>query len=573
MKKNLHSLLIALTIGSASSMSAQSTVTGPSSSQTPYLKPYSPATTTITSIMTVTDVVGGYKMCGIMDGIGAYDNGNGSFTLLINHEFGNTAGVTRAHGSAGAFVSKWVINKTTLAVTSGTDLIQNANIWNGSTYVTYNATTPSTLAAFGRFCSADLPAVSAFSNTASGLGTPERIFMNGEETGPEGRAFAHISTGPNAGTTYELPRLGKFSWENAVASANSGTKTVVGGMDDNSTNGQVYFYIGTKTNSGTEVDRAGLTNGKLYGVAVTGLLAESSSTIPAANTTFSLIDLGNVSAITGASLNTMSNNMGVTSFLRPEDGSWDPSNPNDFYFATTNSFSSPSRLWKMSFTNVTTPELGGTITAVLDGTEGAKMIDNFVVASNGKAFLQEDVGGNAHIGKMWQYDIATDALTAVAYHDSTRFITGAANFLTIDEEASGIIDASAILGAGTYLFVDQAHYGISGEAVEGGQLLAMKIGSVTTAISENKLFASSISLFPNPTKDEATIKLNLEKTEKVTVTIFDVQGKIVGSISEKEFEKGEQLISLRTTNLPSGVYVVQLTTGDKSAKVEMIVAH
>jgi hypothetical protein len=573
MKKNLQSLICALTIGSASFVNAQSTVTGPSSSQTPYLKPYSPATTTITSILTVTDVIGGYKMCGLADGLGAYDNGNGTFTLLMNHEMGNTVGVTRAHGSIGAFVSKWIINKTTLAVTSGTDLIQNVNIWNGTSYTTYNATTPSTLAAFSRFCSADLPAVSAFSNTTSGLGTPERIFMNGEESGAEGRAFAHIATGTNAGTTYELPRLGKFSWENAVASANSGTKTVVAGMDDNSTNGQVYFYIGTKTNSGTEVDKAGLTNGKLYGVAVTGLLAESSSTIPTAGTTFSLIDLGNVAAITGASLNTMSNNMGVTSFLRPEDGSWNPSNPNDFYFLTTNSFSSPSRMWKLSFTNITTPELGGTITAVLDGTEGQKMLDNMDINTTGKAFLQEDPGGQAYIAKMYQYDIASDALTAIAYHDSTRFISGAANFLTIDEEASGIIDMTSILGAGMYIFADQAHYSISGEAVEGGQLLAMKIGSVTTAISENKLFASNISLFPNPTKDEATVKLNLDKTEKVQVTIFDVQGKVVGSIIEKQLEKGEQTISLNTSNLSNGVYIVQLTAGGKSAKVEMIVTH
>ena len=91
--------------------------------------------------------------------------------------------------------------------------------------------------------------------------------MSGEESGPEGRAFAHIATGANAGTSYELPRLGKFSWENAVASPYSANKTIVGGMDD-ATPGQVYFYIGTKTNTGTEIDRAGLTNGKVFGVAV-----------------------------------------------------------------------------------------------------------------------------------------------------------------------------------------------------------------------------------------------------------------------------------------------------------------
>ncbi len=61
----------------------------------------------------------------------------------------------------------------------------------------------------------------------------------------------------------------------------------------------------------------------------------------------------------------------------------------------------------------------------------------------------------------------------MASHDSTRFIPGSANFLTIDEESSGAIDMESILGPGKFLVVDQAHYSIPGEVVEGGQLLVM----------------------------------------------------------------------------------------------------
>jgi hypothetical protein len=96
---------------------------GPSSSQTPYVIPVAAGVQT-KSIVTTPDIIGNYKMCGTPDGTGAFDNGNGTFTLLVNHEFGNTAGVTRAHGSVGAFVSKWIINKSNLSVISGNDLIQ-----------------------------------------------------------------------------------------------------------------------------------------------------------------------------------------------------------------------------------------------------------------------------------------------------------------------------------------------------------------------------------------------------------------------------------------------------------------
>ena len=471
MEKNL---LVAISFLFGFASQAQHLIPGTSSvtgsSQSSYLLPTTPGGV-FTALLTAGDVVGGYKMCGTPDGLGAYDNGNGTFTILMNHEFGSTAGVVRAHGSKGAFVSKWTVNKSTLEVTAGADLTQTVKLWNGSGYTTYTSSTPSPLTAFNRFCSADLPAVSAFYNSATGLGTQERIFMNGEEAGNEGRAFAHIATGAEAGTTYELPYLGKFSWENSVACPSTGNKTLVAGLDD-ATPGQVYFYIGTKTNSGTDIDKAGLSNGKLFGIAVTGLATETSASVPAPNSPFTLADLGQVQNLTGAVINTNSNNAGVTTFLRPEDGAWDPAHPEDFYFVTTNAFNSPSRLWKLHFNDINNPEAGGTITAVLDGTEGQKMLDNLGIDNSGHILMQEDVGGNAHLGKTWQYTIATDELKQVGTHDPDRFLTGAPNFLTQDEEASGIVDVQSILGPGMFILVDQAHYSIPGELVEGGQLLA-----------------------------------------------------------------------------------------------------
>ncbi|MEY4041048.1 MAG: putative phytase [Bacteroidota bacterium] len=444
---------------------------GPSTSQTPYLISTTPGVS-FGSILTAGESVNGYKMCGTPDGIGAFDNNDGTFTMVMNHEFGNTAGVTRAHGSAGAFVSKWVINKSNLSVVSGSDLIKNVNLWNGTGYTTYNATNPSTKAAFNRFCSADLPAVSAFYNSNTGKGTKERLFMNGEEAGTEGRGFAHIVTGSNAGTSYELPFLGKFSMENLLACPIESDKTIVAGTDD-ATPGQVYFYIGTKSSTGNEIEKAGLVGGKLFGPSVTGLATEASGSAPAPDLTFTMVDLGVVKDSTGVAINKMSDAKSVTAFLRPEDGVWDPNSKGDFYFVTTNSILAPSRLWRMRFSDINNPEKGGTITALLDGTEGQKMFDNITIDNSGHLILLEDVGSNVHNGKVWEYTIATDALRLIGQHDPSRFEKSGANFLTIDEESSGVIDAQSILGPGMFLLVDQAHYAIAGEVVEGGQILTM----------------------------------------------------------------------------------------------------
>lgn len=471
---------------------AQTIATGPSTTQTPYLQPLLNGYK-FTSILSANDSIGGYPMVGVPDGLGAYDNGDGTFTLLMNHELLNTQGGTRAHGSKGSFVSKWIIRKSDLTVLSGSDLIQTVKLWNGTGYDTYNASTPSPLTIFQRFCSADLPPVSAFYNSASGKGTQERIFMNGEEVS-EGRAMAHIVTGPNAGTSYQLPLQGKMSFENQVANGHASDVTIVGCMDDASiTTGNVYFYVGTKTNTGTEIDKAGLTNGKLYGVKVTGFPLERNSSssynaVPAAGTHFDLVDLGAVQNYTGAQLDSASTANGATHFSRPEDGAWNPSSLNDFYFNTTDQIDQVndgvgtqvgrSRLWHLHFTNLEHPELGGTIEAVLDGTEGQNMLDNMTIDKYGHITLLEDVGNSAHNGKIWQYDIKTDSLKMIGKHDPARFgdvgLAATAPF-NQDEETSGVIDVQDILGAGWYLIDDQAHYftGVPTDVVEGGQLFAI----------------------------------------------------------------------------------------------------
>jgi hypothetical protein len=188
----------------------------------------------------------------------------------------------------------------------------------------------------------------------------------------------------------------------------------------------------------------------------------------------------NLLTATGASLNTVSNNLGVTNFLRPEDGCWDPSRPSDFYFNTTNAFNAPSRVWRLRFTDIENPQLGGTITAVLDGTEGQQMLDNMTIDNSGHILLCEDVGNNAWVGRVLEYDIATDVLTPIAQHDANLFLTGGSSFLTQDEETSGIFDAQAILGAGKFLFVSQAHYAIAGAAYEGGQLMMLSSNKTAT---------------------------------------------------------------------------------------------
>ncbi len=521
-------------------------VTGPSSSQSPYLVATSPSVSKVVSIMTVGDSVNlkpdgltPYRAVGIMDGLGAYDNGDGTFTLLMNHEIGSVFpdptpasiepsevfGTTRAHGNNGAFVSRWTIEKSTLRVIEVQDFLPNSTSVflsnnNPSAGAIHTAYLDADTTTFLRLCSADLAAPSAYrwtdTNTGVTYGTDALIFQSGEESsgvitsplnGPEaridiGRQFAFVATddssivGDQARTAYELPHAGLFSWENNLASPFAQRKTIVAGMDD-STGGQVYFWVGDKQQTGNVVERAGLTyqsaNDGLFVVKVDGLApdgtgATNESRGSPLTGSFSLEREGDVSGLTFGQLESLSDTKGGTQFLRPEDGQWDPNSPNDYYFVTTDRYDQVkdgvgaqvgrSRLYRLRFTDIANPELGGSIEALLDGSEAGNMFDNMTIGADGNIYIQEDVGGQQHSSKLWRYSIAGDSLTEILQHDPARFgglgLAATAPF-NQDEESSGIIDVSHILGKGWFLATVQAHYSLGGELVEGGQLLAINV--------------------------------------------------------------------------------------------------
>src|SRR5215470_13301597 len=114
MKMKSRTIKFAALLAMLGAGSAEAQLQGPSSSQTAYVIPTHSGVTT-RSIMSVGDSVNlkpdgftPYRMVGIPDGLGAYDNGDGTFTLVMNHELPvNIAGTTatpvggiRAHGNA-----------------------------------------------------------------------------------------------------------------------------------------------------------------------------------------------------------------------------------------------------------------------------------------------------------------------------------------------------------------------------------------------------------------------------------------------------------------------------------------
>lgn len=498
-----QTLAVAVTLSLATAAAGADSFTGPQSSQTPYVVPTAPGWE-VTSLITVGDTAkeSPYALVGVPDGLGAvagkfaesggYVADKAFMTVFLNHEVRPGLGMPRAHGQNGAFVSQWTVHLNSLQVKWGNDLVHRVYTWSNGQFADTTGIT-----AFNRFCSGDLPPLRGFYDPATRKGFDGLIYMNGEEAGNEGRAFGHVVTGDEKGIAYELPYLGKFSWENSVAHPNAGDKTVVVGLDD-STPGQVYVYVGDKQSSGNAVERAGLQNGRLYGIKVTngganyanGAVAQENNGAVAGS--FALHPFERAEAAgSGAALQSLSVTNGVTEFARPEDGHWDTRNPNVFYWVTTGASvggkTQSARLYKLTFDSIASPT-GGTIELVVDsasltGTDGqaARSFDNIAVDGDGRVIVQEDPGNSAYVAKLWRVDPVTKAVVQIFESDRERFLSGAPGFLTQDEENSGVIEVTDVVrnanwyeaGRRYYLGNTQAHYSIPGELVEGGQVYLM----------------------------------------------------------------------------------------------------
>ena len=406
----------------------------------------------------------GYVMVGVPDGLGAFDNGDGTLTVLMNHEIPGDKGIKRAHGAKGAFVSRWVIRLADLKVVSGEDMVREVQLWD-----TVNGShRPTSSVAFGRFCSADLAPRSAYLDD-EGEGFGQQLLLNGEEEKDSGgRAMAHVASGPQAGMSYELPHLGRVAWENLLALPQSGKRTVVVGMDDYP-GGHVYVYVGEKRREGNPAEKAGLVGGSLYAVRFEG-------------ERFSLLPLGDVVGLDGKALRVRARELGATPLLRPEDGAWDKLDRNLFWFATTDKIDGQSQLFRMLFDDARMPERGGRVSVALTAKDiGGQMFDNIAVDGGGRILIDEDPGNDKFAAGIWLFDPRQPGKAVRIFDaDPDHFLNhDSPSFMTEDEEQSGIVEVTDAVrtaawfepGKRYYLGVAQAHKPHpQPELVEYGQL-------------------------------------------------------------------------------------------------------
>jgi hypothetical protein len=120
-----------------------------------------------------------------------------------------------------------------------------------------------------------------------------------------------------------------------------------------------------------------------------------------------------------------------------------------------------------------------------------------VIGGRAKLYIQEDLGSDERLGKIWEYDIASGSLEEIAAHDADLFIEGGSNFITTNEESSGIVSLANVLGEGWFAATVQVHNsaGLSNttELVERGQLVLMNLAGRGADLQRERIIGNGDS--------------------------------------------------------------------------------
>ena len=437
---------------------------------------------TVTSLITVGEFTNGlnpgdsvYAPTGIFDGQGAYDNADGTYTLLVNSELGATSGYGYLlpgveGGFTGARISSLVIDKD--VDDDASNGYQSAVIAGGLAYDSIYLDGSDTAidqaadlgAGFKRFCAANLVEANSF---GADKGFADRIYLVGEEEfSADGGSFFALDV--NGRAIHEVVGFGKGTWESAT-SIDTGSSDTVAVLLFDDAKAPLYIWVGRKSAAADAsfLERNGLatSQGSLYTFVTTALPENGVSVGPDSSDLFaftqangintaingSWVDLAtldpNYASLGAPALRQLAVGAGALQLSRIEDGEVNPLNSQQAVFVSTGTadFSKGDL-----YGNVYTLDFGAAfgsdglisgagdsvLKVVYDGdlladpTTGIRNPDNMTISADGFAYLQEDRanGGGTDISagnfgtqeaSIWQLEI--DPITGDSIGDPTRW--------------------------------------------------------------------------------------------------------------------------------------------------------
>jgi hypothetical protein len=414
---------LAVAVGAIACTLAGSASAGPDpgfkTAKPPYLVPIAPGVAT-DPIISTGDIVGGYQMSGIPDGLGAFkDNGN-TLQVFMNHELGIS--FPAVPPGVDTRISNLTLNRATHGVLAGQYRFTGAE-------------------GFERFCSSTLETIN---------GTP--YYLTGEEAIPVGHDGSSIVMNAVTGQWTETPQFGHFEHENVVP-VETIKKFMLVSTEDNFRVGVPSYLFAYIADSFADAVSGDPAHGSLYvwralNPTDTGFTMSKGSTIPGEFVPISQADNAN-----DVTLKAAATARGAFRFARLEDAAVAFQKSGRVYFSDTGKAGEATvngRIYRLDIDP--SDPTKASLTLVLDSADDDMANPDNLGTSPQSLMIQEDRENPNRVqySRILRYDLNDGSLTPVARVNTTVGLPG-------QWESSGIIWAGDLLGGGWWLADVQAH--------------------------------------------------------------------------------------------------------------------
>ena len=133
---------------------------------------------------------------------------------------------------------------------------------------------------------------------------------------------------------------------------------------------------------------------------------------------------------------------------------------------------------------------------------------------------------------------------------------------------SGLGGNSAVIFASGFLSGDDPAFSIFA-ALEDGTVLELESGNLSNFDINNNIFKLNQS-YPNPFNPTTTINYQIKQYSNIDINIYDINGRLVENLFNGFKSEGSYSIDWNASNIPSGVYFLNMNANSFSSTQKLM---
>ena len=149
----------------------------------------------------------------------------------------------------------------------------------------------------------------------------------------------------------------------------------------------------------------------------------------------------------------------------------------------------------------------------------------------------------------------------MTYNYTASLESGCYTFMAIDESGDGQSSSTSGVSQGSIKVTDAAGFELLDISGNWGGYQSVTF-EVTSGLELDELVEVRVTVYPNPTSENANVAITLTKSEEVKLELINALGQTV-FFKSSQMSVGQNRVKLPVANLSGGMYFLNLTNGDE----------